>query len=113
LLFESFYGKHVIWKDFERPKKANLAELQLEGKIMKLTPKNLLGKMKRKLGLSNKPLSTESNEDEIFFSGCTKRQVLEYCAEEGITLEEYLAQIEQANKEWDAMEPGTRPIVMM
>jgi hypothetical protein len=96
-----------------RPKKTNLAESQLEDKIMKLTPRTLLGKMKRKLGFSDSPPPAKSEEDEPFMFGFSKRQLREYCAREGITLEELLARIEQDKRERLAMKPEDRPISIM
>lgn len=110
---EADYSSHTVWKNFGRSTDARLADLELEEEIMKLTPKTLLGKLKRKLGLSDTPPPMKSKGDEVLTFGFTRRELIEYCKRDGITLEEFLTHIEESEKKRAAMKPEDRQIVEM
>ena len=79
---------------------------------MKLTPKTIFGKLRRKLGFTDaKP--EKSKDDEIVIFGFTRRELNEFCAQEGITLDELLEKVARHERERAAMPPGERPIVIM
>jgi hypothetical protein len=88
---------------------------------MKLTPKTIFGKLRRKLGFTDTPKITKIPEKPsdpgydsvIVFCGCTRKDLDEYCAEEGITVEEYFALVKAASEEAAAMKPDTYPLIIM
>jgi hypothetical protein len=121
ILKNTDYLKRTCWENFNKPEKATLADIELEEEIMKLTPKTIFGKLRRKLGFTDTPKITKIPEKPsdpgydsvIVFCGFTRKDLDRLCAEEGITVEEYFAQVKAASEEAAAMKPDTYPLIIM
>lgn len=118
------YSESVVWKGFGRRSATdNKADLKLEGEIMKLTPKTLFGKLKRKLGFSdalpeNIPDPTKPGDpgyDTIkVFLGLTRKELDYYCPKfTGMTADEYLASVERVQEQIASKKPGEGQIPLM
>ncbi|NMA47524.1 MAG: hypothetical protein GX945_13270 [Lentisphaerae bacterium] len=107
------YAKNTTWENIGRRKEASLADFMLEEEIMKLTPKTLFSKLKRRLGLTVEPPPAKSEDDEVIIFGFTRRELQDFCEREGTTIEELLANYERVEKEWLAIKPEDRPLYMM
>lgn len=106
------YLKYGCWKGFNTPEEASLTDLKLEEKIMTLTPKTFFGKLRRKLGFSDTH-PVISKDDEIILCGITRKELQEHCDAKGITIDQFLSGMEEAEKRIKAMKPGERPLAIM
>lgn len=101
----------------------NRTDFGREKEIMKLTPKTLLGKLRRKLGFSdtlpeNIPDPTKPGDpgyDTVkVFLGLTRKELDYYCPKfTGMTADEYLASVERVQEQIASKKPGEGQIPLM
>lgn len=122
LLSGGDYGNHIIWKGFAIPTDSRLADIELEEEIMKLTPKTFLGKLKRKLGLTDAPRKTmpmptkpgDHGYDTVpIYYGFTRKDLDRLCAEQGMTTEEYIAKSKKYINDLYAGKYDDKPLHVM